>query len=90
MKRKTNPRRIPCTQADVERAMKYGSDTGASIILDVMIYTLATDFQLPDAWLDKFHERFMAHIDSYVKGYLSQEDMRQTTLAERGWEVQLY
>ena len=89
-RKKTNPRKIPRTEADVERAIQFGCDTGARLILDTMVYTLATDFKLSDEWLDHFHERFMAHIDSYTKGYITQEDMRKTTLAERGWEVQLY
>ncbi len=86
---KTNPRRIPCSLADVEKARMDGADKGAQLMLDVMIYTLGTDFNLPDSWLERFHDRFMAHLDDFVKGYITQEDMRQTTLQERGWEVQL-
>lgn len=89
MSKRVNPRRVPCSLADVERARSEGADAGAKLMLDVMIYTLGTDFNLPDAWLAKYHERFMAHIDDFVKGYISQEDMRKTTLAERGWEVDL-
>lgn len=91
MKRnKVNPRRIPRSQADVERARDEGADIGAQLMLDLMVFTLATDFNLPDTWLDRFHERFMAHMESYTKGYLTQEDMRSTTLTERGWEVKLF
>lgn len=86
---RTNPRRIPRTQADVDRARMEGADKGAKLMLDVMVYTLATDFALPDSWLDRFHERFMAHLDDFVRGYITQEDMRQTALQERGWEVEL-
>ncbi len=86
---KTNPRRKPATQADVNRAKDEGFSMGAELMLDLMIYTLGTDFDMTDEWFDRFHERFMNHMDSFVKGYLSKEDMRSTTLEERGWEVKL-
>lgn len=87
--KKTNPRNRPATQADVKRAWGEGFEAGVALHLDVMIFTLGTDFSLPDVWLEKFHERYMAHMDSYAKGYLTQEDMRKTTLAEKNWQVEI-
>lgn len=86
---KTNPRKRPASAADVNRAKDEGFQMGAELMLDLMIYTLGTDFEMTDEWLDRYHERFMAHMDSFAKGYLSKEDMRSTTLEERGWEVRL-
>lgn len=86
---KTNPRKRPASAADVNRAKDEGFRMGAELMLDLMIYTLGTDFEMTDEWLDRYHERFMAHMDSFAKGYLSKEDMRSTTLEERGWEVRL-
>lgn len=86
---KTNPRKRPASVADVNRAKDEGFQMGAELMLDLMIYTLGTDFEMTDGWLDRYHERFMAHMDSFAKGYLSKEDMRSTTLEERGWEVRL-
>lgn len=86
---KTNPRKRPASVADVNRAKDEGFQMGAELMLDLMIYTLGTDFEMTDEWLDRYHERFMAHMDSFAKGYLSKEDMRSTTLEERGWEVRL-
>lgn len=86
---KTNPRKRPASAADVNRAKDEGFQMGAELMLDLMIYTLGTDFEMTDEWLDRYHERFMAHMDSFARGYLSKEDMRSTTLEERGWEVRL-
>lgn len=86
---KTNPRKRPASAADVNRAKDEGFQMGAELMLDLMIYTLGTDFEMTDEWLDRYHERFMAHMDSFANGYLSKEDMRSTTLEERGWEVRL-
>lgn len=90
MTKKVNPRNIPRTQADVNRADKDGFRRGFVLCMDLMVFTIGTDFQnLPDDWLERFHERFMSHMDSYNKGYLTQHDMRQTALAEKGWGVEL-
>lgn len=82
---KTNPRRIPRSQADVEKAFR----DGAAMTMELMIFTLGTDMDMSDEWLEKFHERYMAHLRAYHAGYITAEDLRKTTLSEKGWELNL-
>lgn len=82
---KTNPKRIPRSQADVDKAFR----DGAAAVMEVMIFTLGTDMDMPDEWLDKYHERFMAHLRAYNAGYITTEDLKQTTYQEKGWETVL-
>lgn len=84
-KNKTNPRKIPRSQADVDKAF----ENGASLMLDLIVFTLGTDMEMPDEWLEQFHERYMAHLKALTDGYISREDLRNTTYQERGWEVNL-
>lgn len=83
MGKKTNPNRIPRSQADVEKAFR----DGAAMTMEVMIFTLGTDMDMPDEWLDKYHERFMAHLKALNAGYITVEDLKQTTYQEKGWET---
>lgn len=83
--RKTNPRRVPVSAADMNRAYR----DGCILTMDVMLFTLATDMEVSDAWLDKFHERYMAHLRAYKAGYITQDDLRNALKDETGWEFEL-
>lgn len=82
---KVNPRRIPRSQADVDKAFR----DGATMTMELMIFTLGTDMDMPDEWLDQFHDRYMAHLRALNAGYISVEDLKQTTYQEKGWETEI-
>lgn len=84
-KRKTNPNKIPCSKADVDKAFR----AGAAMTMKVMVFTLGTDMDVSDEWLDKYHERFMAHLKALNAGYVTEDDLEETTYAEKGWKVEL-
>lgn len=86
---KTNPKRIPRSQADVEKAYDQGFEDGMRDLMDVMVYTLGTDMEESDEWLDFFHSRFMKNLECHIHGELTTHDMRTTTYAEKGWEVEI-
>lgn len=82
---KVNPRHVPVSMADVNKAYR----DGCVLTMDIMLFTLATDMEVSPEWLDRFHERYMAHLKAHRAGYLSQDDMRETTKEETGWEFEL-
>lgn len=88
-KRVTNPKRIPRTEADVQRAYSEGFQDGMRDIMDVMVYTLGAECEMSDDWLDFFHERFMKNLECHVHGELTTYDMRKTLYAEKNWRVEL-
>jgi len=88
-KKQTNPNKVPKTQADVDRSYLRGYEAGATDFLNVMVFTLGCDCDMSDEWLDFFHARFMANMDSHVNGELTTHDMRTTSYAEKGWEVEM-
>ena len=84
-KRKTNPNKIPCSKADVDKAFR----DGAAMTMEVMIFTLGTDMDMTEEWLDKFHDRFMAHLRALNAGYITVDDLRNTTYQEKGWQTEI-
>lgn len=84
-KTKLNPRRIPRSQADVDKAYH----DGAADMMHILLFTIGTDMEVSDEWLDKFHDRFAAHMAALKAGYITTDDMRRTTFEERGWETDI-
>lgn len=85
----TNPRRIPRSEADVLKAYSDGFNDGMQDLMDLMVFTIGADMEMPDEWLDKFHERFMKNLECHVHGELTRHDLRSTLYAEKGWEVSI-
>lgn len=85
--KKTNPKKMPKTQADVERAYEKGLHDGRMDLLDVVIYTIGCDCDETDEWLDFFHDRLMKNLRCHLYGELSTSDMRRTMYAEKDWEI---
>ena len=84
-KHKRNPRKIPRTQADVDKAFH----DGAAKVMELMIYTLGSEMDMSDEWLDKFHMRFMVNLRALNAGYITVEDLRETVYAEKGWQTDI-
>lgn len=84
-KTKINPRRVPVSREDVNKAYR----DGCVLTFDLALFTLLTDMEVSDEWMDKFHDRYMAHLRALNAGYITQDDLRQTTKEESGWEFVL-
>lgn len=87
--KKTNLRRVPQTMADVRRAYGEGYQDGMKDLMDVMVYTIGSECEMSDEWLDFFHDRFMKTLECRLHGELTPYDLRKTMYAEKGWEVSL-
>ena len=84
-KLKVNTRRIPRSQADVDKAFR----DGAIMVMELMIFTLGTDMDMSDEWLDKYHDRFIAHLRALNAGYITVDDLKKTTYQEKGWQTDI-
>lgn len=87
-KRKTNPNKIPKTQADVDRAYEEGRLEAMTTFLNVCVFTLGSDMSMSDDDLETFNKRFIKNLECHLMGEMREKDIRDTLLAERGWEVQ--
>ena len=64
---KTNPRRIPRTQADVDRAYTHGLEDGVQGVLSIVLITLK-DLGEPDYFIAKFEQKFNKTVEAWLAG----------------------
>lgn len=82
MAKKTNPRRIPRTQKDVDDAFRYGTYKGSETALIILVHTIC-DMNVDDDFVDRLWEGYRYNVDSMHKGYMKLGDVRRTLEAER-------
>lgn len=76
MSRKSpNPRKIPRTQADVDRAEEQGRITGMEFMATVTLWVLLDKHNAPDDEIQTFAEEIKYLLDSIAKGYVSYPDI---------------
>lgn len=86
---KTNPRKIPRTQADVDRAMEQGKMLGTELCLTLVLFTLQDKFGAGDEDLTKFSDAFHYTLDSLCKGYITEADIRQALKTEYDTTIEI-
>lgn len=84
-----NPRTIPRTQADVDRAFKEGTDFGLEFCLNLVLYVLKDKHDAPDEDIMKLRDEFMYVIDSVAKKYLSYNDIVRALKSDYDLAVRL-
>lgn len=88
-KLRTNPNKIPKTQADVDRAFRHGLDFGVEFALNFILLVLKDKHNAPDEDVFQLRDEFMDLIDSYNKGYITYADVKHTLYGEHDFEVHL-
>lgn len=82
MAKKTNPNRIPKTQADVDRAHRFGCYQGSEVALVLLVYTLC-DMGMGDEVIEKLWDGYKYNVESMRNGYMNLNDVRRTLETER-------
>lgn len=85
----SNPRKIPRTQADVDKAYKRGMNDGLQGALTIMLYTLKDKFGTGDEELQEFADAFNYTVDGINRGYVSEKDLQTVIKDEYGTTVVL-
>ena len=86
--RGTNPRKIPKTLVDVDRAYEQGVHDGMMMFLNIALLTF-DDIGCSDAFLERFNAKFNANLESHVKRFISARDIQDTLKNEKGWEIEI-
>ena len=89
MARKPNPKKIPRTQADVDRAEEAGRDLGLEFALNLVLFILKDKHDAPDRDIMQLRDEFMYTIDSVNKNYLSYADIVRTLKSDYDLSVNL-
>lgn len=87
-KKKTNPTKIPRTQADVERAEKKGQLFGMEFMANLTLWVLLDKHGAPDDDVRELNREIRYLCDSIDKGYVSYSDIRRALQEEHGLEVE--
>lgn len=88
-KLKVNPRKIPKTQADVDRAEREGRDLGLEFALNLVLYVLKDKHDAPNDDILQLRNEFMYVIDSVAHGYLTYTDIVRTLKGDYDLAVHL-
>lgn len=86
---KTNPRKIPRTQQDVNRAYDRGLQDGSVGALTIMLYVLKDKFNYTEEQLHAFSDAFNYTADSMAQGYITQADLKTVVKEEYGTVLRL-
>lgn len=89
MAAKVNPKKIPRTQADVDRAYNEGTDFGLEFCLNLVLYVLKDKHDAPDEDIMQLRDEFMYVIDSVGKKYLSYSDIVRALKSDYDLTVRL-
>lgn len=84
--KRTNPRRLPATQADVDRAKDAGMKEATGYAMAIMLTVLVDKFDGADYIADVWRE-VNDLSDSVVKGYVTVADLRNTL--KREYEIEI-
>ena len=87
MAKRLNPRRVPATQADVERAERRGQAFGVSTAMAIFFTVLLDKHGATAEELQVFWREVCDLSESITKGYVSASDLRDTLAKEYGIEV---
>lgn len=88
MSRKSpNPRKIPRTQADVDRAEEQGRITGMEFMATVAFWILLDKHSAQDDEVQVFAEEIRYLMDSIAKGYVSYPDIVRAMREEHNTTV---
>lgn len=89
MAKKKNPRNIPRTQADVDKAREQGMVFGTEFALNIVLYVLKDKYGSNDEDIMKLRDEFVYQIDSISKGYLKYTDVKRALQTEYDLSVKL-
>lgn len=85
--KKTNPRRKPATQADVERAKKQAQTEAVSYAMAIFFTVLFDKHNATPEELQVFWKEVTELSDSISKGYVNISDLRHVLREEYGIDI---
>lgn len=75
MGRQINPRRIPRTQADCDKAWEKGADFGMTFCIKAFLFCLKDKHDANDADLLQLRDEFCEVVDAYRRGDIKPRDL---------------
>ena len=86
---RANPRKVPRTQADVDRARKRGQTEGINVILTVAAFALLEKLEADDDFIRRFSAAVSDVCDSMNRGYITFPDIVRALGDTHNYTVEL-
>ena len=90
-KKKPNPRKIPATKADIEKAKKQGTDKAATFAIAIIFSALTDKMGWTTGWTKEQLLELWGHVDyifdSVTKGYVTIPQLLHTLKEEYGVRI---
>lgn len=90
MGNKVNPRKVPKTQADCDKALNEGRIQGCQLMLTTIIWILADKHDAPSADIKQLSEEIHYLLENISNGNVSFPLVKKTLKEEHDWEVSFY
>lgn len=90
MTRRINPRRIPRTQADCDKAWGEGADFGITFCLKAFCYVLKAKHDATDADLMQLRDEFCDVLEAYNRKDINLKDIDEVLEDEFRLHVELH
>lgn len=87
--KKTNPKKIPATQYDVERARREGRYEGFNGLMSMFLWVAAEDFGFTDGDLEKLQQRILYYCAEISAGRLKLADIISALKEEHDITIEL-
>ena len=87
--KKTNPKKIPATQYDVERARREGLEEGYTTMMQIFLFVFLDAFHASDEDLEKMGERLKFYLTEIHAGRLKPQDIVSATDIEYDYNIEL-
>ena len=87
--KKTNPKKIPATLYDVERARREGRYEGFNGLMSMFLWVAAEDFGFTDGDLEKLRERILFYCGEINDGRLRLNDIISALKEEHDITIEL-
>ena len=85
---RTNPKKKPATQYDVERAWREGYVEGCTYLMSMILWVLHEDFKFSGDDLDRLQERTQYYQQELEAKRLRPEDILSALKEEHGLQVE--
>lgn len=82
--KKVNPRRVPATKADIEKAKKDATQGALRKLLYLMLYILIDKHNAPKEDIHQLAAEVNYYADSISKGYITWKDVERVVRDEYG------
>ena len=87
--KKTNPKKIPATLYDVERARREGRYEGFNGLMSMFLWVASEDFNFNDSDLEKLQQRILFYCEEISAGRLKLADIISALKEEHDITIEL-